>query len=510
MVSLSLLFLSSILTLTLSQPFREVTSDAGLTQPSLSEQFGGPTVADLDNDGNPDMILTFHNRHPVRIFHGTGAGSFKQSNFTFKADVHGISVGPRSAKTRERMMTISVGGGNGANLRPPFVYIARPNRVFRGVTNNLGLGQVTSRGRTTVFMDMSLRSAAGDRRNGGGPDMLFVNLLGGRSGGLKQFAYQNVKGNYELMKPSGIEEINEERAIVTDIDGDGIMEVIHFSIFRVFKLTVPFSFRDVTATLAPGLGNLKRTIAAVVELDVDNDGKMDLYLARANSNLVTPRGPPAVEMFEDILLLNRGGKYVVAPTSFGVPTETHSMGVSAADFDNDGWVDLVVTTFDGDDFLLKNIEGKRFETVLLKCVTKPSSTRGHNVVAVDYNNDGRVDFIVSQGWRRQFLGRYRLMKNVMRKTNDKRFLLVRVGNEVTRACSSLNAIVTVEAGGMKMIRRIGGRGAGLGGQSYLETVHFGLGTNAIASKVTVKWTSGLVRTLTNVAANRKIEFGLDL
>lgn len=510
MVSLTLLFFSSFLTLTLSQTFREVTSQVGITQPSSSEQFGGPTVADLDNDGNVDFILTFHNRHPMRIFHGTGGGSFKKSSFSFISDIHGVSVGPRSARTRERMMTISVGGGNGANLRAPFVYITRPNRRFVGVSNSFGLGQVASRGRTAVFMDMSLRGAAADRRNGGGPDILFVNLLGGRNGGLKQFAYQNNRGRYLLMRPFGIEEINEERAIVTDIDDDGIMEVIHFSVFRVFKVTAPFQLTDVTRTVAPGLGILFRTIAAVVELDVDNDGRMDLYLARANSNLVTPRGPPAVQMFEDILLLNKGGKYVRAPSSFGLPTETHSMGVSAGDFDNDGWVDLVVTTFDGEDFLLKNVQGKRFETVTLTSVTKPSSTRGHNVVAVDYNNDGRVDFIMSQGWRKEFLGRYRLMKNIMRRTNNKRYLLVRVGNEVTRACSSLNAIVTVEAGGMKMIRRIGARGAGLGGQSYLETVHFGLGNNTVASKVTVKWTSGLVRTRVNVASNRKIAFGVDL
>lgn len=472
--------------------------------------FGGPTVGDLDNDGNTDIILTFHNKSPVRIFHGTGANTFKMSSFSFLSDVHGISIGPRSARTRERLITISVGGGNGMNLRPPFVFIERPNRSVRGVTNEIGVGMEETRGRVAVFMDMSLRGNTANRRNGGGPDILFINLLGGRSGGLKHLAYQNMRGKYLFKRPLGIENVNEERAIVTDIDGDGIMEVVHFSVLRFFKLVSPFKFRDITRTVAPGLGNLQRTVAAVVELDFDNDGDMDLYIARANSNLVTPRGPPFVDMFDDILLLNQGGRYVRAPKSAGALTGTNSMGVSAGDFNNDGWTDLVVTTFTGYDLLLVNRRGKKFEPRECKEVTKPSSTRGHNVMAVDYNNDGRVDFILGQGWRKQFLGRYRLMKNVMRRVASKRYLLVRVGNEPTRACASINAIVTVEAGGMKMIRRVGGRGAGLGGQSYIETVHFGLASKTIADKVIVKWTSGYTQTLRNVMSNTKVSFGVDL
>lgn len=486
-------------------PFAEVTSSVGISQPSGAEQFGGPTVADLDGDGHYDLILTYHNKHPLRIFYGSASGRFTRKSFTLKTDVHGVSVAQRTARSKERLMVISPGGGRGSNLRPPDVFLAKPDRSLT-VTNNLGLGRVKTRGRIAVFMDMAMKSRSARKMNGGGPDVLFINFLG-NSEGLFHFAYENVMGNFILKTPKNIQTVNEERAIVTDIDNDGVMELVHFSIFRVFKLTAPFTFKDITSSVAPGLRRLSRTVAAVVELDFNNDGNMDLYLARANSNLVTPRGPPNFPETTDVLLMNRNGRYVDVSNSMGIPKGTNSMGVSAEDFNNDGFVDLVVTTFEGNDFLLLNKGGRGFSRVDLPEVSKPSSTRGHNVMAVDYNRDGRVDLLFAQGFRKEFFGGYRLMKNSLAIGANSHYLHVRVGNEPSGASTSLNAIVTVHIGNQKLTRRVGGRGAGLGGQSYIDTVHFGLGGQTKVSKVTVKWTTGAQASQTNVSADRMISFG---
>ncbi|CDF34358.1 unnamed protein product [Chondrus crispus] len=186
------------------------------------------------------------------------------------------------------------------------------------------------------------------------------------------------------------------------------------------------------------------------------------------------------------------------------------MGVSAEDFNNDGYVDIVVTTFSGNDFVLLNEGGTGFRRFNLPEVRKPSSTRGHNVMALDYNRNGKVDLIFSQGFRKAFTGGYRLMRNNLAIGPNSHYLLVRVGNEPSRAITSINAIVTVHIGTQRLTRRVGGRGAQSGSQSYIDTVHFGLGSTAVVTKVTVKWTTGFMVARTNVRADRVIRFGVGL
>lgn len=336
--------------------------------------------------------------------------------------------------------------------------------------------------------------------------MLFVNLLGSNVA-LKHFAYQNVQGNYSLRDVPGLARVNEERAIVTDVDGDGVMELVHFSVFKVFKLIAPFSFRDVTRAVWPGMRDFRRSVSAVVELDFNNDGRMDLYIARARSALVTPRGPPSVPEHADVLLMNVGGSYVDVSRRAGIPTETDSMGVTAEDFDNDGYVDVLVTTFEGPDVLLMNNGDRTFRSVD-PGTNKPNSTRGANVMAMDYDLDGRMDYIVGHGLRKQFFGIYHLMKNTMPLTGASNYLLVRVGNEMTLASTSLNAVVTAFLpGGQRLVRRVGGRGAQSGGLSYIDTVHFGLGRVTRVRRVIVRWTTGALQGKRGVSANQKITFG---
>lgn len=291
-------------------------------------------------------------------------------------------------------MTLSAGGRKGTNLRTPFVFLFQPNRSFSDITNKFGLGKAMGRGRVAVFIDMGLKSPAQIKANGGGPDVLFINLPGNGSSGL-HFSYENIEGNCELRKPMNFERVNEERAIVTDIDNDGVMELVHFSLFRIFKLTAPFTFKHITGSVASSTRRHKRTISTVVELDFNNDGRMDLYLARAESNLITPRGPKDSGEQTDVLLMNKNGKYVDVTSSYNIPKLTNSMGVSAEDFNNDGWIDLIVMTFEGNDFMLLNNGGRKFEKVDLPKIIKPTETNGHNVMALDYNGDGHMDFIVN-------------------------------------------------------------------------------------------------------------------
>lgn len=493
-------------------PFQDVTTSIGITQPQ-TEQFGGATVADLDGDGIYDLILTYHNDIAMRIYYGTGEGKFDESLFNLKADIHGVAVAPRTAFSRELIMAVSVGGGRGINLRIPRMYLIHPDRTIEEISQELGFGQEPARGRVPVFINLSSRSREARRKNKGGPDILLVNLLGtgvGKGEGLRHFAYQNVKGEFELRDVPGFESVNEERAIVTDIDNDGIMELVHFSHLTIFRVRTPFQFEDVTREVYPGFGqrNISRSISAVVELDFNNDGYWDLYIARARPTLITPRGPPSTPEWGDVLLMNLNGeRYTDVSEMAGIPGNSDSMGVSAGDFDNDGFVDIIIATFDGPDLLLMNQGDGTFRTTDPK-TNKSSSTRGSNMLAVDYDLDGRVDYITGQAWKKEIQGNFRVMKNMLDMTTERHYLLVRVGNDISRASTALNAVVILRfSRGDRMVRRIGGRGAQAGGLSFLDTVHFGVGSETSVRLVEVRWTTRIKQVKRNVQADQLVSFG---
>ncbi len=89
-------------------------------------------------------------------------------------------------------------------------------------------------------------------------------------------------------------------------------------------------------------------------LDVDGDGKLDLFLAAA---VIGPEGP------RDVLLRNQGdGRFEDVSAGFGLPVGRASVGLAAADFDADGRIDLFLAGL-GANLLLRNQDGKGFEDV---------------------------------------------------------------------------------------------------------------------------------------------------
>lgn len=474
-------------------------------------------MADLDSDGHYDLILSYHNRELMQIYFGKGNGRFAllqdfkttRRDGTTVYDIHGVQVAQKTAQDPERILAVSVGGGTGSNLKRPLLYLVGSGRRLKDISKSYGFGKVRSRGRNTVFMDLAMKSSAAKRKNGGGPDVLFVNFLSNNPNGLRQYAYENVRGYYNLRKIPVFDKQWRGRVEVTDIDGDGIMELISIRALQIYKLVAPFRFAEVTAAvLPPGFEMPLLTGTAVVEFDMDNDGDMDLYVARADRRRITSLPPVPGDDGSDYLFENRGGRYVDVSAKAGIRRKTDSMGVTTGDFNNDGYTDVFITTWKGRDFFLLNQGDGTFKTIIDDQILKPARTVGNNAMAVDYNLDGRVDLIVGQGDIEQLPGYYRLMRSKISLNNWKHYLLVYVGNEPSRGTTSLHAVVTVVVGKQRMTRRIGSRGAQGGGGSYLDTVHFGLGRNAKADVVIVRWTNGVTRSKSDVEADQKISFGV--
>lgn len=491
--------------------FQDVAKQAGIISRSPSFKFGGPCVADLDSDGIYDLMLSYHNMGTTQVFFGNRDGTFTLSNFTHRLfDVHGVNVAQRTARSKDRLLAISIGGGSGSNLKVPLVYVVTPQRTFTEISEKNGLGKVRTRGRSTLFMHLTRKSNQKRRQQKGGPDVMFVSYLGNGRSGLRQFAYENRFGNYALRSVPGFEKEIRGRVEVTDIDNDGEMEIISIREMQIYKMTTPFKFRDVSKVVMPAMfrvpdKSLRNT--AVAEIDMDNDGDFDLYVARANRTLVSNRGALLNGNTNDVLLQNQNGKYIDVSEKAGIPKGTNSVGVTAGDFNNDGYVDLLVILYKEPDMILLNQGDGTFKRVN-GLVPKDKKTVGNHAVAVDYNLDGRVDAIVGHGDANVINGQYRLMKSLLPLNSKSNYLHVKVGNSPSRGATSLHAVVTVSVRGMKMSRRVGSRGAQAGGGSYIDTVHFGLGSFRLVNCVWVRWANKASKKLCGVLANQMIEFGV--
>jgi hypothetical protein len=116
--------------------------------------------------------------------------------------------------------------------------------------------------------------------------------------------------------------------------------------------------------------------------DYDNDGHEDIYF-------LNQLGPNA-------LYRNMGdGSFVDVTAKAGVAlADRISVGATFADYDNDGWADLFVTSTRGGDVLFHNRGDGTFEDVT---AAAGLSHVGHSQAAVffDYDNDGDLDLFLT-------------------------------------------------------------------------------------------------------------------
>jgi hypothetical protein len=124
--------------------------------------------------------------------------------------------------------------------------------------------------------------------------------------------------------------------------------------------------------------------------DYDNDGWMDIYLVNSGrSDFFTPATPLKNALYHN----NHDGTFTDVTDKAGVAGGTFGMGVAAADYDDDGWVDLYITSY-GRNILYHNNGNGTFTDVTDKAgVAAPGWST--NAVWFDYDNDGKLDLFVS-------------------------------------------------------------------------------------------------------------------
>lgn len=157
-------------------------------------------------------------------------------------------------------------------------------------------------------------------------------------------------------------------------------------------------FTDVTAAAgirfrhtngAFGKKYLPETLGSgVAFLDVDSDGWQDLLLV--NSRHWPGRsGAPA---YPALYRNNRNGTFTDVTRPAGLASETYGLGVTAADYDNDGDTDIYMTAV-GPNRLFRNDGAGKFEDVTAKAgVGDPGFSA--SAAWFDYDRDGHLDLFV--------------------------------------------------------------------------------------------------------------------
>ncbi len=135
------------------------------------------------------------------------------------------------------------------------------------------------------------------------------------------------------------------------------------------------------------------TLGGVGVFDCDNDGLLDLFFANGAR---FPDFAKADASYSNRLYRNVGGRRFEDATEVaGVAGSGYSMGVAAADYDNDGWTDLFVAGVDRN-LLYRNAGGCRFQDVTERAGLAAPAAKPWSVAAVwlDFDNDGDLDLFV--------------------------------------------------------------------------------------------------------------------
>ncbi len=168
------------------------------------------------------------------------------------------------------------------------------------------------------------------------------------------------------------------------------------------------------ASAAAGLADPAKTYGlGVLATDYDGDGKVDLFVANdSNPNF----------LYHNL----GGGRFESVGLLSGVAVNAEGraqagMGVDSGDYDGDGWLDLVLTTFAHDTkTLYRNLDGSQFEdaSAAAGLAARTFERMGWGVAFLDADLDGRPDLFLANGHIFSDVDGYPELKESYRQKNQ--------------------------------------------------------------------------------------------
>lgn len=439
--------------------FTDVTEKAGLQGIGYGM---GVAVGDYDNDGHDDLYVTAYGGN--RLYHNNGDGTF--TDVTEKAGVQGGGWSTSAA-------WVDLDGDGYLDLvvlryvqwdwddlwcgqrRPGYRSYCHPD-VFQPISmlvyHNNGNGTFTQEAHA-LGLDKpgkGLGIAIADYDRDGHIDIFVAN------DSMEEFLYHN-RGN------GTFEEVGLDAEVA--VDGEG----------RTYAgMGVDFS-------------------------DYNNDGWPDL--------LITNLANQKYALYQNA----KDGTFSYASYMSGIGGMTllHSgWGARFADYDNDGWKDILVAQghdLDNVDLtfpqihyrehfmVARNLQGKTFVDV--SSVSGPVFQQrwvGRGMAIGDLNNDGRMDAVITEND-----GPLHILMN-QTDTGNHWVGVQLVGHKSNR--DGIGAVIRVQTASGSQWETV------TTSVGYLSSsdprAHFGLGKDAVIQTIEIRWPSGIVQTLHNVAADR--------
>jgi enediyne biosynthesis protein E4 len=453
---------------TVTPKFENITSAASLTRKGWGM---GVTAVDFDGDGILDLFVTGFNGNALY----RGKGGCKYEDVTEKSGVKGIGFQTGAAWAdydRDGDLDVFVPGYVALDLNNLPVFGSSKTCAYKGIRVQCGP-----------------RGLPGER----------------------DYFYRN-KGDgtfEEIAEKIGVADKDKYFGLgvtFADYDNDGWLDLYvadDSSPNYLYKNNRDGTFSDVsfeTGTSYSGAGEEQGSMGISVA-DYDNDGNLDIFVTNFESE-------------QNTLYRNLGAKGfldVSAETGLAQPSKPFvGWGTSFVDFDNDGFLDLLVVNghvypqmelaksesvvgFRQNLLLERNLGNGKFEDI-----TKQSGLQNlplfsrRGAAFGDLNNDGLVDVVITN------LGdKPTVLLNTSENTNQKIiFKLVQNGKNK----NAIGSRITLKTDKCSMIREVQAGGSYLSQNDF--RLHFGLGSGEKIESAEVRWSDGKIEKISGVQPNQ--------
>jgi hypothetical protein len=401
------------------------------------------------------------------------------------------------------------------------LYRNNGNGTFTKATNS-GLGENPASSTAGIW---------GDFDNDGRPDLFVLN-----SGSDPWLYRNNGNGTFSLVEGTGIERAPGDAygAAWADYDNDGKLDLLIANAWHPSVLYHNNGNGTFTKMTGTGLSTENAPSITCAWGDYDNDGFIDLFIANggqssylyhnngngtftqvASGAIATDSGASVAcawgdydnDGYLDLFVANRlGNNWLYHNNGNGTFTKVtagsivndggDSNGCAWADYDNDGWLDLYVGNWQGENNFLYHNNGDGTFTRITEGSAVNDGASSVGIAWGDFNHDGFLDLFVSD-----FGGKNLLFQN---DGNGNKWLKVKcVGTISNRGGMGARVRVKTTAGGIArwQTRQITGGGA-WGSESLFA--QFGLGDATQVDTVQVEWPSGVMQELHAVAAGQTL------
>lgn len=486
--------------------FTDVSAEAGAahlhgyidnTDPGVKMMAGGVAAGDYDNDGDIDLYLVTGDISENVLLNNNGQGGFDNVSNAAGAGLSGhISSGPVFADINgDGWLDLAVGGVAGSGYH---VFINDRNGRFTEVTAQSGIYQQTAR-------QNDYSSAFGDADQDGDLD-LFVTHWGAEqptnhlwlNNGSAEFLAADDLAGLDIY----LQEDWSFSPCFTDINQDGLQDLLvtgDYQTSQVFINTGGGRFARITTPIIDDENGMGSAAA-----DFDNDGDVDWFVTSIHDQ---PGNAPVWGVSGNRLYRNDGhGNFENVTDSAGVREGYWGWGACAADFNNDGWLDIFHVNgmpaygnnpsydFETDPSRLFVNDGDGSFTEASVDLGIEETAQGRGVVCFDYDNDGDVDIFSAN-----YGAESRLLRNDL--PNNPGYLQIRLRGTGANPFAVGSAIY-LQAGGRQQYRQLS-VGSNFESQNPLVQ-HFGLAGADTAEQIRVIWPDGRKTAVNRVPANQTI------